>query len=203
MAAKAKAKKGAAPKRRAPAKASAKAKAKAKGKAKPKAKVRAKAKPSNGRAAKPAVQRYRTLTPYLNVKGAQAAIDFYKAALGAKERMRMPGPDGAIMHCELEVGDSLVMLSEAIRDLPSRSSVFVYVDDCDAFYQRALEAGATVKMPMADMPWGDRFGSVIDPFGNVWSVATHKEDVPMEEVQRRMANITPPPAPPPATEPPV
>jgi PhnB protein len=129
------------------------------------------------------------LTPYLNIKGAPRAIEFYKQAFGAKERVRMPGPDGSVMHAELEIGDSVLMLSEALRDAESRSSIFCYVPDCDAVFASALAAGATTKMPLADQFWGDRFGSVIDPFGITWSIATHKEDVSPEEMRKRMAEL--------------
>jgi len=150
------------------------------------------------RAAKPAAPAfpYHTLTPFLRIKGAQEAIDFYKMALGASERMRMPGPGGMIMHCELVVGDSTIMLSEA-GDMPeTRSSVHVYLDDCDAAFDRAVAAGATVKRPLEDMFWGDRYGEVQDPFGNSWSIATHVRDVSPEEMQAAMASM--PGAPPPS-----
>jgi uncharacterized glyoxalase superfamily protein PhnB len=143
-----------------------------------------------------AASRYGTLTPVLSLDGAERAIAFYKAAFGAEERARMPGPDGKIMHAELVIGGSVLMLSDALQQPASRSSFYLYVDDCDALYGRAVAAGATPTMPLADQFWGDRFGQVTDPFGNVWAIATHKEDVSPEEVQRRMAASPPPSAPP-------
>jgi PhnB protein len=134
---------------------------------------------------KPIPEGYHSLTPFLTLKGADRAIDFYKRAFGAVEKFRMPGPDGKIMHAELTIGDSTIMLSEALRDPPSVSSMYVYVPDADQTFDRAVKAGATVKMPLADMFWGDRFGSVSDPNGITWSIATHIEDVPPEEMPRR------------------
>jgi uncharacterized glyoxalase superfamily protein PhnB len=130
---------------------------------------------------------YHTVTPFLSIKGADRAIDFYKQAFGAQERARMPGPEGTIMHAELVIGDSTIMLSDAIRTAETRSSLHVYVDDCDSLFERAVAAGGTVRMPLTDMFWGDRYGQVEDPFGNLWSIATHKEDVPAEEMARRAA----------------
>jgi uncharacterized glyoxalase superfamily protein PhnB len=148
------------------------------------------------RAAKPAAPAslYHTLTPFLRIKGAEQAIDFYKTALGATERMRMPGPGGMIMHCELVVGDSTIMLSEAGDQPETRSSVHLYIDNCDAAFDRAVSAGATVKRPLEDMFWGDRYGEVQDPFGNSWSIATHVRDVSPEEMQAAMAAMGPPPS---------
>ena len=134
---------------------------------------------------KPIPDGYHTLTPYLTLKGAAQAIDFYKKAFGAEEKMRMPGPGGAVMHAELRIGDSMLMLSEAIQDPPSASSLFVYVADVDAAFARATAAGCTVNMPLADQFWGDRFGKLVDPFGIRWAMATHKEDVPPAEMQQR------------------
>jgi PhnB protein len=145
--------------------------------------------------AKPVPDGYRTVTPYLTVKGAAQAIEFYKKAFGAKEKERMSGPDGtSVMHAELEFGDSIVMLSDEFPGGNCRSpqslggtsaSVFLYVPDVDVAYKRAVEAGAKPAMPLTDMFWGDRFGKVVDPFGHEWSMATHKEDVPPAEMERR------------------
>jgi PhnB protein len=143
-----------------------------------------------------AVARYHTLTPVLNVRSAEQAINFYKQAFGAEERLRMPAPDGRIMHCELVIGDSCLMLADVIQQPESRASVHVYVDDCDDLYQRAIAAGGRSRMEPADMFWGDRFGQLEDPFGNLWSIATHKEDVGPDEMARRMAAQPPPPPPP-------
>jgi PhnB protein len=141
-------------------------------------------------AVKPIPEGYHAVTPTLNVKGAAKLIDFLKSVFGAQERMRMPGPGGAIMHAEVQIGDSVVMLSDAIQQPPISSSLFVYVTDADATYQRALKAGAKSVMEPADMFWGDRFSSVEDAFGNSWGIATHKEDVPPDELTKRAAAFT-------------
>jgi PhnB protein len=145
-------------------------------------------------AAKPVPDGYHTVTPYLAVDDAAAAIEYYKRAFGAKERERMDGPDGKIGHAELEIGDSLVMLSDPFPQGSTRppselggtsASVFLYVDDVDSVVQKAVDSGASVTMEVADQFWGDRFGTVTDPFGHVWSIATHIEDVPPEEMAER------------------
>ena len=145
-------------------------------------------------AAKPIPEGYHTLTPYLAVEDAGRAIDFYKDAFGAEEVVRMPTPDGKVAHAELQVGDSKLMLSDpfeqsqvqppATRGGPT-ASVFMYVDDVDAAFERAQGAGATVVSELEDMFWGDRFGTLADPFGHVWSLATHKEDLSEEEMAER------------------
>jgi len=134
---------------------------------------------------KPVPDGYHTITPYLTLKGAAQAIEFYKKAFGAEEIMRMSGPGGAIMHAELRIGDSHLMLSEAIQDPPSQSGLFVYVTDVDAAFSRAVAVGCQVNVPLADQFWGDRFGKLADPFGIRWSLATHKEDVPPAEMKER------------------
>jgi PhnB protein len=143
---------------------------------------------------RPIPEGYHTLTPYLAVDDAALAIDFYKRAFGAKERVRMDAPGGKIGHAELEIGDSQVMLADPFpqasthppKELGGTSaSVFMYVEDVDAIVSQAVEAGATVTMEVADQFWGDRFGTVTDPFGHVWSIATHVEDVPPEEIAER------------------
>ena len=145
-------------------------------------------------AVKPVPEGYHTVTPYLAVDDAAAAIDYYKKAFGATERVRMDTPDGRIGHAELKIGDSLVMLADPFPEASTRppselggttGSVFLYVEDVDAVVKRAVDAGATVTMEVADQFWGDRFGTVTDPFGQVWSVATHVEDVPPEEMAER------------------
>ena len=144
--------------------------------------------------AKPIPEGYHTVTPYLVFEDAAAAIDFYKTAFGAKERMRMEAPDGKIGHAEIEIGDSLVMLSDAFPQTTARppselggtnAGVFLYVDDVDAMTQRAIKAGATVTMEVADQFWGDRFGSLTDPFGHSWSIATHVEDPSPDQIAAR------------------
>jgi PhnB protein len=137
-------------------------------------------------AVKPIPDGYHAVLPSMNVKGADKAIDFYRNVFDAKERLRMPGPGGMVMHAEIELGDSVVMLSEAQRDPVFNLSAMLYVKDCDSVFNKAVAAGAKVKMPMQDHPWGDRGGTVIDPFGNQWFIATHTEDVPDEEIRKRM-----------------
>jgi PhnB protein len=143
---------------------------------------------------KPVPEGYHTVTPFLAVDDASAAIDFYARALGARERARMPMPDGKVAHAELEIGDSIVMLADPFPQATTRPpkelggttvGVFLYVEDVDAFVGRAADAGATVTMAPEDMFWGDRFGQITDPFGHQWQVATHIEDVPPEEMAER------------------
>jgi len=145
-------------------------------------------------AANPIPEGYHSLTPYLAVEDASRAIDFYKEAFGAEEIVRMPGPDGSVAHAELQIGDSKLMLSDPfpqsnVRPPSERggptSSVFMYVQDVDATFDQAQRAGATVVSELEDMFWGDRFGTLADPFGQVWSVATHKEDLSEEEMAER------------------
>jgi uncharacterized glyoxalase superfamily protein PhnB len=150
------------------------------------------AKPAAAKPAATAAPGYHTVTPFLKLKGCDSAISFYKAALGATERMRMPGPGGVIMHAELVVGDSTVMLSEAMDQPPTNAAVHLYVPDCDASFQRAIEAGATATRPPEDMFWGDRYGQFNDPFGISWSIATHVRDVSPEEMQAAMASMPAP-----------
>ncbi|HEY3185762.1 MAG TPA: VOC family protein [Gaiellaceae bacterium] len=145
-------------------------------------------------AVKPIPEGYHTLTPYLAVDDAAEAIEYYKKAFGAKERVRMDTPDGKIGHAELEIGDALLMLSDPFPQASTQppkelggtsASVFMYVEDVDAVVKQAVGAGASVTMEVADQFWGDRFGTVTDPFGHVWSIATHVEDVPPEEMAER------------------
>jgi PhnB protein len=133
-----------------------------------------------------------TVVPYLRVKGAAKAIEFYTKALGAKERMRMPTPDGRVMHAELEVAGGVFFLSDEFPEMGGATgapngavSVHLNVPDCDALYRQATASGATVIMPPADMFWGDRFGKFKDPFGHEWSVATTKEQLSPDEMKRR------------------
>jgi PhnB protein len=144
---------------------------------------------------KPVPDGFRTITPYLTLRDGRPAIDFYKKAFGAQEVMRMPGPEGkGIMHAELRIGDSMLFLSDEFPQGDTQApeslggataSVFLYVPDVDATFNRAVEAGAKAIMPPADMFWGDRFGKLVDPFGHHWGLATHKEDVPSDEMSRR------------------
>jgi PhnB protein len=139
---------------------------------------------------------YHTIIPHLVVRGAAEAIDFYKKAFGAVEVARMPTPDGKIMHAHLKIGDSHLFLVDEMpfpgggkspQSLGGASvALHLNVEDADAVFNRAVAAGATAKMPPADMFWGDRYGQLADPFGHEWSVATHKEDVSPEEMKKRM-----------------
>jgi PhnB protein len=145
-------------------------------------------------ATKPIPEGYHTLTSYLAVDDAARAIEYYTKAFGAQERGRMGAPDGKIGHAELEIGDSRIMLSDPFPQASTRppkqlggtsASVFMYVEDVDAVVKRAVDAGATVTMEVADQFWGDRFGTITDPFGHVWSIATHVEDLTPEEIEER------------------
>jgi PhnB protein len=145
-------------------------------------------------ATKPVPEGYHTITPYLAVDDAAEAIEYYKKAFGAKERVRMETPDNRIGHAELEIGDSLVMLADALPEFATRppselggtsASVFMYVEDVDSVVKQAVGAGATIKMEVADQFWGDRFGSITDPFGHSWAIATHVEDLTPEEIAER------------------
>jgi len=137
---------------------------------------------------------YHTVTPHLIVRGGAKALEFYRAAFGAEETVRMPGPDGRLMHAEMRIGDSVVMLSDEFPEQGSKSpqslggcsgGIFLYVDNVDAAFKRAVDAGCAAKMPPTDMFWGDRFARLTDPFGHAWAMATHVEDVPPEEMKRR------------------
>jgi PhnB protein len=145
-------------------------------------------------AVRPIPEGYRSVTPYLALDDAAEAIEYYKKAFGAKERTRMETPDGKIGHAELEIGDSLVMLSDALPQFTAKSpkelggtsaSVMLYVEDVDAMVKQAVAAGGTIDIEVADQFWGDRFGSVQDPFGHLWTIATHVEDVPPDEMAER------------------
>ena len=138
---------------------------------------------------------YHTLTPHLVVKGASQAIEFYKKAFGAEEIGRMPGPDGkSLMHAELQIGDSRLFLVDEFPEMDCRGpqtiggtpvTIHIYVEDVDTAFSKAVAAGAQVRMPLADMFWGDRYGVLADPFGHAWSLATHKEDLTPEEIATR------------------
>ena len=145
---------------------------------------------------KPIPEGYPRITPYLMVDGAAEAIDFYCNVLGAKERMRMDAPGGKIGHAEIEFGDSVVMLADQSEDHNAFSPktvggtpvmISLYVEDVDAVFSAALEAGATEERALEDQFYGDRTGGFQDPFGHRWHVATHIEDVPPEEMEKRAA----------------
>jgi uncharacterized glyoxalase superfamily protein PhnB len=138
---------------------------------------------------------YHTVTPYLFCRGAADAIEFYRKAFGAKETVRMPGPEGRLMHAEVRIGSSMVMLSDENPDRGALApptiggtavTVFLYVPNVDKTFAQAVAAGATAQMPPTDMFWGDRFAQVGDPFGHNWAIATHTEDVSPKEMGRRM-----------------
>jgi len=148
--------------------------------------------------AKPIPDNYHVTTPYLIVRGAARAIEFYKQAFGATESMRMPGPNGRIMHAEVRVGGAAIMLADEAPEMGIRSPetlggspviILLYVEDVDAVTARAIAAGAKAVRPVQDQFYGDRSGTIADPFGHVWTIATHKEDVSPEEMQRRMAAL--------------
>ncbi|MFL5494982.1 MAG: VOC family protein [Gemmatimonadales bacterium] len=137
---------------------------------------------------------YHTVTPSIVVDGAAKAIDFYKKALGAEEIMRFPGPDGKIMHAEIRIGDSVIMLVDEMPDQGGRGpkliggtpvSFFIYGENVDAAWKRAVDAGAKPIMPLDDQFWGDRTGMLEDPFGHHWWLAQHIQDLTPEELQKR------------------
>ena len=144
---------------------------------------------------KPIPEGTHSITPGLVVRGAKKAIEFYKSALGAKELSIMYGLDGkSVMHAELQIGDSKFYVGDENPEMGAISpqalggspvSLNIYTEDCDATVKRAVAAGATVKMPLADMFWGDRYGKITDPFGHNWGIATHKEDVSEKEMEKR------------------
>jgi PhnB protein len=144
---------------------------------------------------KPIPKGYHTATPYLIVKGAADAIDFYKRAFGAQELMRYDDK-GKVGHAEIKIGDSRIMLADEYPDMGARGpqafggspvSIMLYVEDVDSFVDKAIKAGAKLERPIKDQFYGDRSGSLIDPFGHAWHVATHVEDIPLEEMHKRAA----------------
>ncbi|WP_419996681.1 VOC family protein [Streptomyces boninensis] len=152
---------------------------------------------------KPIPDTYRRITPCLVVQGAAKALDFYREAFGARERMRFPAPDGSVAHAEVEIGDSVVIVEDAspmmgteappAGGLPGSSAfLFLYVEDVDAVVARAVELGATLKRAPENQFYGDRDGHVIDPYGHGWTVATHVEDVSEDELARRLAAVMQP-----------
>jgi PhnB protein len=150
-------------------------------------------------AVKPIPEGYHSVTPYLIVKGAAAALDFYRKAFGAKELFRFPMPDGQIAHAEMKIGDSHIMLADEPQDKEHQEmgmkaprslggtavGIMLYVEDVDAIGRQAVAAGAREVRPVVDQFYGDRSGTFLDPFGHVWTIGTHKEDVSPEEMQRR------------------
>jgi PhnB protein len=145
---------------------------------------------------KPIPEGYHTATPHLIVKGAVAALEFYKQAFGATELLRMMKPDGRVGHAEIKIGDSPIMLADEFPEMGARSpesyggspvTIMLYVEDVDRVFNQAVAAGAKVQRPVANQFYGDRTGGITDPFGHTWYIATHVEDVPEEELQKRAA----------------
>jgi PhnB protein len=147
---------------------------------------------------KPIPEGYHTVTPYLVQRDAKRALEFYRKAFGAETKASMPSPDGRVMHAEVKVGDSMIFLADEFPEMSPEtrspqsagcvtSTIFLYVTDVDAVFKKAVDAGARVIMPVTDMFWGDRFGKLADPFGHHWGIATHKEDLTPQEIQKRQA----------------
>ena len=151
-------------------------------------------------AVKPVPEGYHTVTPYLVIAGAAKALEFYAKAFGAKERTRMEGPNGQVMHAEIQIGDSIVMLADEFPDMGYRGpqayggtavGLHLYVNDVDSLFKQALAAGAKEERPVQDQFYGDRTGTLRDPFGHQWSLATHKEDLTDEQIHERAAKMQP------------
>ena len=149
-------------------------------------------------AVQPIPDGYTSITPYLVVQGAGAALDFYKKAFGASELFRMPGPDEKVMHAEFKIGNAIIMIADEFPEMGFRGpkslggsavGLMIYCEDCDKLFNQAVAAGATVKKPLQDQFYGDRSGTVTDPFGHIWTVSTHKEDLTPEEIGQRMAKM--------------
>jgi PhnB protein len=145
-------------------------------------------------AVKPIPDGYHTVTPYLIVSGAARALDFYKKAFGATELMRMPGPGDKVMHAEIKIGDSIIMLADEFPERNVRGpqslggtpvGIMLYLPDVDTVFNRTVAAGAKVEMPLTNQFYGDRSGTVVDPFGHKWTISTHVEDVPPAEMEKR------------------
>lgn len=148
--------------------------------------------------AKPIPDGFHTVTPYLVCDGAAKAITFYKKAFGATELMRVPTPDGKLMHASIQIGDSIIMLNDEFPEMGALSpkarkgtsvTLHIFVEDVDSAFAQAVKAGATIKMPVQDMFWGDRYGQVEDPFGHNWSLATHQRDLTGKEIQEAAKNM--------------
>ncbi len=145
-----------------------------------------------------------SLTPHITCRNASKAIDFYKEAFGAVEMMRLPAPDGRLMHAALQINGGVLMLNDEMPEHGALSplalkgtpvTLHLNVPDVDAAFARAVDAGATVLMPVADMFWGDRYGIVTDPFGHAWSIATHKKDMSVDDIKEALAKMGNPPCP--------
>jgi len=149
-------------------------------------------------AVKPVPDGYHSVTPYLIIDGAAKAIEFYKNVFGATEILRLPGPDGKLGHAEIRIGDSVLMMADEMKDMGYRSTkalggnpvgIMLYVEDVGRTFEKAVASGATVEKPVQDQFYGDRSGTVLDPFGYKWTIATHVEDVSPEEMKRRIADL--------------
>lgn len=147
---------------------------------------------------KPIPDGYHSITPYLIMADAAGAIEFYKKAFGATEKLRLDGPGGTIMHAEIQIGDSVVMMSNEHPDMGFKGphsyggtpvSLLIYTEDCDQMFAQAIAAGAKEMKPLQDQFYGDRSGTVTDPYGHVWSIATHKEDLTQEQIDERFAKM--------------
>src|SRR5215469_11547573 len=147
---------------------------------------------------KPIPDGYHSVTPYLTIRNAGQAIEFYKRAFGAQERVRMPAPDGKIAHAEIMIGNSILMLGEECPQMGNQSpealqgtsvGLALYVENVDDVFNRAVKAGATAKEEVSDKFWGDRAGCLTDPFGHKWTILTHKEDVAPQEMKKRMEQM--------------
>ncbi len=145
---------------------------------------------------------HHTLTPYLIIRDAVRALDFYQRAFGAVVVYRMDGPGGKVMHASIRIGDSIVMLADECPEMGAQSPqalngspvvLLLYVEDCDALFAQAVAAGASIRFPVQDQFYGDRSGTVTDPFGHCWTIATHKEDLTIEQIQQRAAQAHPNP----------
>lgn len=145
---------------------------------------------------KPIPDGYHSVTPYIIVDDGAAALDFYQRAFSATELFRMPTPEGKIAHAEIKIGDSPIMLADEFPEMEAISpktlkgtatGIMLYVEDCDAVFDRAVESGATILKPLANQFYGDRSGTVMDPFGHKWTISTHKEDLTSEEIEQRAA----------------
>ena len=151
---------------------------------------------SKGGKVKAIPEGYHSVTPYLIINGAARALDYYKNVFGATERMRMPGPDGKVGHAEITIGDSMIMLADEHVEMGARApgafsgsavSIMLYVNDVDSTVKTAVAEGAKLLQPVEDKFYGDRMGTIEDPFGHHWHIGTHKEDVPADELKRRAA----------------
>lgn len=145
---------------------------------------------------------YHTATPYLIIQGAARAIEFYKQAFGATELMRLDAPGGTIGHAEIKIGDSIIMLADEHPEMGFRGPqalggtpvcLMLYVEDSDAMFAQAIAAGGTLQKPLQDQFYGDRSGQLVDPFGHVWTIATHKEDLTPAEINARLTGMMTPP----------